>query len=141
MCPLRNLNLTRARINALMDKAEDPLQIINQYIREMELLLEAAEQTAAKQLAALSQFRLLSEEQSELAKRREEQAYMAVQAGQLDLARRALLAKSNAEKKAAKYKANEDLCMRAADYMYERHEEIRLQLAELISRRDALIKV
>lgn len=44
-------DMTKASINELLDKVEDPIVMLNQYIREMEEEIAKAEVTVAKQMA------------------------------------------------------------------------------------------
>lgn len=83
-------DLTMSNINAIIDKAEDPIKMTDQYIRDMQEDLEDAEKAVAQQIAIEKKFKQLFEEQEALVKKREEQAHTAARAQNLDLARRAL---------------------------------------------------
>lgn len=88
-------DLTMSNINAIIDKAEDPIKMTDQYIRDMQEDLEDAEKAVAQQIAIEKKFKQLFEEQEALVKKREEQAHTAARAQNLDLARRALEEKSS----------------------------------------------
>ena len=82
---------------------------------------------------------MLYEEQEALVKKREEQAHTAVQAGNLDLARRALEEKKNVEQKASEYKASYEQNKAAADNLRAKLEEMRKQVTELKNKRETLV--
>lgn len=92
-------DLTMSNINAIIDKAEDPIKMTDQYIRDMQEDLEDAEKAVAQQIAIEKKFKQLFEEQEALVKKREEQAHTAARAQNMDLARRALEEKKAAEVK------------------------------------------
>ena len=83
-------DLTMSNVYSLIEKAEDPVKMTDQYLRDMQADVQEAEKSVAAQIALEKKFKILFEEQEALVKKREEQAHMAVQASNLDLARRAL---------------------------------------------------
>lgn len=132
-------DLTLSNINSLIDKAEDPIKMTDQYIRDMKEDLDDAEKAVAAQIAIEKRFKMLYEEQQELVERRDEQAHTAAKAGNADLARRALEEKKTAEEKAAEYKANYDQNKTAADNLRDKLDEMRKQLNELKNKRETLV--
>ncbi|MNI11953.1 hypothetical protein D3C73_651140 [compost metagenome] len=132
-------DLTMSNINALIDKAEDPIKLTDQYIRDMQEDLEDAEKAVAAQIAIEKKFKLLYEEQEALVKKRTEQAHTAAQAQNLDLARRALEEKKAAEAKMNEYKVNYDSNQASADQLRGKLEEMRKQLTEMKNKRETLV--
>lgn len=132
-------DLTMSNVYALIEKAEDPIKMTDQYLRDMQQDLEDAEKSVAAQIALEKKFKALYEEQEALVKRREEQAHTAVQAGNLDLARRALEEKKNTEQKAREYKASYEQNKAAADNLRLKLEEMRKQVTELKNKRETLV--
>ena len=61
-------DLTMSNINAIIDKAEDPIKMTDQYIRDMTEDLEDAEKAVASQIAIEKRFKALYEEQAHLLK-------------------------------------------------------------------------
>ena len=53
-------DLTMSNINAIIDKAEDPIKMTDQYIRDMQEDLEDAEKAVAAQIAIEKKFKQLS---------------------------------------------------------------------------------
>lgn len=132
-------DLTLSNVYALIDKAEDPIKMTDQYIRDMQDDLEDAEKAVAAQIAIEKRFKQLFEEQQALVQRRTEQAHMAAQAQNIDLARRALEEKNAAETKMNEYKANYDQNKLSADNLREKLNEMRKQLTEMKNKRETLV--
>lgn len=132
-------DLTLSNVYSLIEKAEDPIKMTDQYLRDMQEDLEEAEKSVAAQIALEKKFKLLYEEQEALVNKRDEQANLAVQAKNIDLARRALEEKKNAEQKRNEYKASYDQNKLAADNLREKLEEMRKQVTELKNKRETLV--
>ncbi|WP_433946634.1 PspA/IM30 family protein [Paenibacillus sp. SN-8-1] len=132
-------DLTMSNINSLIDKAEDPIKLTDQYIRDMQEDLEDAEKSVAAQIAIEKKFKQLYEEQEALAAKRNEQAHAAAQAQNVDLARRALEEKKAAEVKLVEYKASYDSNKAAADNLRDKLEQMRKQLTEMKNKRETLV--
>ncbi|MDR0267588.1 PspA/IM30 family protein [Paenibacillus sp.] len=132
-------DLTMSNINALIDKAEDPIKMTDQYIRDMTEDLEDAEKAVAAQIAIEKKFKQLYEEQQALVEKRTQQAHTAAQAQNMDLARRALEEKKAAEQKMEEYKASYDQNKAAADNLRDKLEEMRKQLTQMKNKRETLV--
>lgn len=132
-------DLTMSNINAIIDKAEDPIKMTDQYIRDMTEDLEDAEKAVAAQIAIEKKFKQLYEEQQALVEKRTQQAHAAAQAQNVDLARRALEEKKSAEQKMNEYKASYDQNKASADNLRAKLEEMRKQLTEMKNKRETLV--
>lgn len=132
-------DLTMSNVNAIIDKAEDPVKMTDQYIRDMTEDLEDAEKAVAAQIAIEKKFKQLYEEQEALVSKRNQQAHTAAQAGNADLARRALEEKKAAEAKLVEYKASFDQNKAAADNLRGKLEEMRKQLTQMKNKRETLV--
>ncbi|CAJ1002009.1 MULTISPECIES: PspA/IM30 family protein [Bacillales] len=132
-------DLTMANLYALIEKAEDPVKMTDQYLRDMQADLEEAEKAVAAQIALEKKFKLLYEEQEALVKKRDEQAHLAAQAKNVDLARRALEEKKAAQQKMEEYKASYEQNKQAADNLREKLAEMRKQINELKHKRETLV--
>lgn len=132
-------DLTLSNVYALIEKAEDPIKMTDQYIRDMHEDLEDAEKAVAQQIALEKRFKQQYEEQAALVTKREEQANIAAQAKNIDLARRALEEKKSAEQKMNEYKASYDQNKAAADNLRAKLEEMRKQLTEMKNKRETLV--
>ncbi|MUT65282.1 PspA/IM30 family protein [Paenibacillus sp. NEAU-GSW1] len=131
-------DLTLSNVYALIEKAEDPIKLTDQYIRDMTEDLEDAEKAVAAQIALEKKFKQLYEEQAQLAEKRTEQAHIAAQAQNIDLARRALEEKKSAEAKAAEYKTSYDNNKAMADTLRAKLDEMREQLTEMKNKRETI---
>lgn len=132
-------DLTMSNLYALIEKAEDPIKMTDQYLRDMQEDLEEAEKAVAAQISLEKKFKQLYEEQEALVKKREEQAHIAAQAKNIDLARRALEEKKAAEQKMTEYKASYEQNKAAADNLREKLAEMKKQITELKNKRETLV--
>ncbi|OPA74621.1 phage shock protein A [Paenibacillus selenitireducens] len=132
-------DLTLSNVYALIEKAEDPVKLTDQYIRDMTEDLEDAEKAVAQQIAIEKKFKQQYEEQEALVTKRTEQAHMAAQAQNLDLARRALEEKRSAEQKRDEFKTAYDQNKAAADNLRAKLDEMRKQLTEMKNKRETLV--
>lgn len=99
-------DVTMASINDLIDKSEDPVKMLNQYLRDMEQDIADAEVAVARQIAVEKKMRQQYEDALEMAERREAQAIKALEAGDEELARRALVDKKEHQQKSDDFKLN-----------------------------------
>jgi len=83
-------DLTKASVHDLLDKLEDPIVMLNQYLRDMEVEIHDAEVTVAKQMAAERRMKQRLEELVRLGVDREGQAEHALRSGNETLARKLL---------------------------------------------------
>lgn len=132
-------DLTLSNIYSLIEKAEDPVKMTDQYLRDMQEDLADAEKAVAAQIALEKKFKQLYEEQEALVKKRDEQAHMAAQAKNIELARRALEEKKTAEQKVNEYKLSYEQNKMAADNLREKLEDMRKQITELKNKRETLV--
>jgi len=134
-------DLTKASINELLDKFEDPVVMLNQYIRDMEEEIAQAEVTVAKQLASERRTHQRLEEAKKISAEKEAQAEAALRAGREELARRALEEKLYYDQKAAEYaelhaqaKAQSEQLKAQLQEMKEEYYKMRNKRNELVAR-------
>ena len=132
-------DLTMSNLYSLIEKAEDPIKMTDQYLRDMQEDLGEAEKAVAAQIALEKKFKVLYEEQEALVKKREEQAHVAAQAKNIDLARRALEEKKAAEQKMVEYKEGYEKNKLAADGLRDKLTEMKKQITELKNKRETLV--
>ncbi|WP_261130349.1 PspA/IM30 family protein [Bacillus sp. Marseille-Q3570] len=92
--------VVNSELNSLIDKAEDPIKMVEQYLREMASDIQEAEKATAKIMAEEKLLKMKWEEAQSMVKNREAQAILALQEDNEDLARRALEDKSRLQKEA-----------------------------------------
>ncbi|MCG7410391.1 PspA/IM30 family protein [Paenibacillus sp. ACRRX] len=83
-------DMTKASVHDLLDKVEDPVVMLNQYLRDMEQEIREAEVTVAKQMANERRMKQRYEEAVRVSGEREAQAGRALTSGQEELARKLL---------------------------------------------------
>ncbi|ACV64237.1 phage shock protein A, PspA [Desulfofarcimen acetoxidans DSM 771] len=134
----------RANINSLLDKAEDPVKMLEQYLRDMAEDIAEAETAVAKQIAVVKRFEAQYQEAQAMVEKRESQAMAAVESGREDLARRALedkrLNQTKADEFYAQYQQYRDVADRLKlqlTDMKEEYEKMKARKAALVARAQA----
>jgi phage shock protein A len=94
-------DITKASIHDLLDKLEDPVVMLNQYLRDMEVEIREAEVTVARQMAAERRMKQRLDEAARISYERESQAEQALRGGNEALARKLLEDKVQYDQQAA----------------------------------------
>jgi phage shock protein A len=132
-------DISSATINDLIDKAEDPVKMLNQYLRDMEKDIADAEVGVAKQISIEKRFKQQYEEANEMVEKRGEQAMNALEAGNEDLARRALQDKKDHQEKADDFKNQYDNAKSNADQLRRQLQEMKDEFIKLKNKKDTLV--
>jgi phage shock protein A len=132
-------DISSATINDLIDKAEDPVKMLSQYLRDMEKDIADAEVGVAKQISIEKRFKQQYEEAKEMVEKRAEQAMKALEAGNEDLARRALQDKKDHEEKSDDFKNQYDNAKSNADQLRQQLKEMKDEFNKLKNKKDTLV--
>jgi len=132
--------LTRANINDMLDRAEDPEKMLNQILRDMESNIRQAREQVALMIAQekeigidLAATRKLADEWGAKAKR-------AVDAGKDDLAREALRRKRDNDENATVYEAQLATQQQTVSKLKQQLQALESKYQSTMSHRDTLIQ-
>ncbi|MEN6324734.1 MAG: PspA/IM30 family protein [Syntrophomonas sp.] len=129
----------RANLNAMLDKAEDPAKLLNQYLMDMQDDIADAESAVARQLVVVHKFKSQYEEASGLLAKREAQAMEALQKDREDLARRALEDKALHKARAEDCKEQYENGCTTANLLKSQLREMKDEYERLRAKRDTLV--
>lgn len=131
-------DIMAANVNALLDKAEDPEKMIDQYLRNLESdFAKVKAETASIMAEEKSAGRKLAECDEEIAKMGD-YAKKAVAAGNDNDARQFLAKKSELTQKREVLAKNYELAQANSEKMRQMHDKLEADIAEMKSKRDML---
>lgn len=132
-------DLTVASINDLLDRAEDPVKMLNQFLRDMEQDIVEAEAAVAKQIAVEKKFKIQYEEAGEMVQKREAQALKALEQNNEDLARRALQDKKEHQTRYEEMQKQYGIAKENADKLRSQLSEMKDEYGKMKNKRDLLV--
>lgn len=131
-------DIMASNFNALLDKAEDPEKMIDQYLRNLENdYAEVKAETASVMAEAKSAQRKVDECSEEI-KRMEEYAVKAVNAGNDDDAKKFLVKKSELTENLTALQQNLEICNANAAKMKELNAKLEEDISSMKAKRDTL---
>ncbi|WP_138493651.1 PspA/IM30 family protein [Paenibacillus pinistramenti] len=137
-------NIAVADINNLLDKVEDPISMLKQYIRELEDQMDEARQALSHQLFVERKYEALVSDTKAVISKRARQAELAVERGEEQIAQMALRDKLLHESKLQNYlnqqhevKRQTANLMEDIRHLKEVYEELKVRKDYLISRLNA----
>lgn len=132
-------DMTMATINDLLDKAEDPVKMLNQFLRDMEEDILDAEAAVAKQIAIEKKFKQQADEAEDMVNRRSEQAMKALEQGNEELARKALQDKKEHQTRYEEMKRQYEIAKANADQLRKQLEEMKDEFNKMKNKKDLLV--
>lgn len=131
-------DIMSANVNALLDKAEDPAKMIDQYLRDMESDLGKVKAETAAVMAEETRAKRELAECTEEIEKMQKYAMKAVSAGNDNDAREFLAQKQRLTQKQESLTQAYTLASENAAKMRSMHDKLVKDIAELNSRRDAI---
>lgn len=136
--------IVKSELNVMLDKVEDPVKMLDQFIRKMELQIQDSESAIAKQIANERMLVRKYDDIQALVIKRRMDAEKALKADNEDIARRALKDKNNYQEHAVKlkeslYRAHTD-SMQLKDKLHDmkkEYHEMKLKMDTLIARAES----
>lgn len=132
-------DLTVASVNDALDSMEDPVVMLNQYMRDMEVEIGQVEVAVARQVALEKKFRQQWEEAVALVEKRDRQVKLALTEGEDELARRALADKKQYEGRAQEYETLYLSAAEAAGQMREKLAELKEEFYKMRAKKFTLM--
>ncbi len=127
-----------SELNAMIDRAEDPVKMLDQFLRDMGEDIREAEAAVAKQIANEKMLKRKVNDAQAMVDKRQEQAEKAVEAGNDDLARRALQDKKEHEKTLATLTESWEQAKADVESLREKLDEMKREYQEMKLRKDSL---
>ncbi|WP_163581619.1 PspA/IM30 family protein [Gracilibacillus saliphilus] len=127
-----------SELNSMLDKAEDPVKMLDQFMRDMESDIREVESAVAKQIANEKMLKRKTDDAQALVEKRQAQAEKAIEAGNEDLARRALEDKNEQEAQANTLRESWERAKRDAGQLREKLDEMKKEYQQMQLKKDSL---
>ncbi|WP_430784784.1 PspA/IM30 family protein [Virgibacillus flavescens] len=127
-----------SELNTLLDKAEDPVKMLDQFMRDMAEDIREVESAVAKQIANEKMLKRKSDDAQAMVDKRQQQAEKALNANDEDLARRALQDKGEHEKQATLLKESWERAKKDSDMLRDKLDEMKKEYQQMNLKKDSL---
>ncbi|WP_339214305.1 PspA/IM30 family protein [Ornithinibacillus sp. FSL M8-0202] len=127
-----------SELNAMLDKAEDPVKMLDQFLRDMGADIQEAEAAVAKQIANEKILKRKAEDAQAMVEKRQAQAEKAVLAGEDELAKRALQEKKEYENQATLLQQSYEQAQNDSQVLKTKLDEMKKEYQEMNLKKDSL---
>lgn len=127
-----------SELNTLLDKAEDPVKMLDQFMRDMAEDIHEVEAAVAKQIANEKMLKRKADDAQAMVDKRQSQAEKALAADDEDLARRALQDKADHEKQATMLKESWTRAKKDSDMLRDKLDEMKKEYQDMKLKKDGL---
>jgi phage shock protein A len=132
-------DLLSANLNSMLDRAEDPEKMVNEYLRQLQENLYEAKTNVAASMADETKLHSKMVQYQAEADQWQSKAEAALQAGQEELARQALSRKLQSQKLADSYKQQYEAQDQQVEELQDALIKLESRIAEARSKRDLII--
>lgn len=127
-----------SELNAMLDKAEDPVKMLDQFMREMAADIQEVEAAVAKQIASEKMLKRKANDAEAMIEKRTQQAEQAIEADNDDLARRALEDRKGHEATFKTLNESWERTSKDVDALKEKLTEMKKEYQEMKLKKDTL---
>ncbi|WP_156291470.1 PspA/IM30 family protein [Oceanobacillus salinisoli] len=127
-----------SELNTVLDKAEDPVKMLDQYMRDMAEDIREVEAAVAKQIANEKMLKRKANDAKAMVEKRQQQAEKAIESGNDDLARRALQDKKDHDATAQQLNESWERAKQDADMLRDKLDEMKKEYNEMKLKKDSL---
>ncbi|MEQ6377798.1 PspA/IM30 family protein [Bacillaceae bacterium S4-13-56] len=130
--------IVNSELNSMLEKAEDPVKMLDQFMRDMAEDIQEAESAVAKQMASEKMLKRKYDDALEMVKKRQTHAEKAIEAGDEDLARRALEDKQNQQNQVDSLKVIYEQSHSDTENLRTKLDEMKREYHEMKIKKDSL---
>lgn len=127
-----------SELNSLLNKAEDPGKMLDQYLIDMEKDISDVEASVAKQIANEKLLKKQYDEVAEIVAKREDQAMKALESGDEDLARRVLEDKNKQQVQRDSLKESHQESAKLSEELKDKLREMKDEFRDMNMKKDSL---
>ena len=134
----RMKTVVSSELNAMLDKAEDPVKMLEQFMREMGEDIQEVEAAVAKQIANEKMLKRKLSDAETMVVKRKKQAEQAIEAENDDLARRALQNKKEYEEQVDTLKDAWEHALEDTEQLKDKLNEMKSEYKQMQLKKDSL---
>ncbi len=134
----RMKTIVSSEINAMLDRAEDPVNMLEQFMREMDVDFQEVEAAVAKQIANEKMLKRKANDAEMMVEKRQKQAEKAVALGEEPLACRAISDKKQYESQVAQLKEALERARKDSESLKRKLSEMKKEYNQMKLKKDTL---